>query len=765
MINSFFVLGQLEPQDKEAIKILKDNQDLFHSNGSWDFLIHFFVDIGWFLTNWLYKFVNFVEDVLDKIVTFGGLMNSQEVTNLSMKMMPIAFTLMAVIIAILGFSIMMGMKISLSKLAINVILASLFIVSLPGIFQQAFDLNQGLYKDIKSSEFTGKSDLNLNRNNNLKRLSSQIMANNITDLVWYANHHYKPASNDINNEFVDDSFTNGYRRWTEKIKPADKKENKEEGFRYYKSISTSDVNKAVFNNSIVQADSDDDNAYDGFVLKPLSEGIGKSFLSNTTEAFSGYYQRYQANFFAIWFELGVLTFVYVLTAFKIARLGYEVTAQKIVAPWVAATDIATLQKIKQLMINLFTNYGLIALIFILLKVFVILSNTTFKSDIPLSAKLIIFLVLAIGTIDGPDEIKKLLGVDAGIRDGYRTAMAGMAGMAVAGKAGGKVAHATSSGVKGIQNTFSSNKRAENARSSAKSVADEIHDKHMLDNAGSYNKRDNQKNKDEKSFINPDNPNLQQDKKQGENSYSDTGNDSKLNKSNNQTEEAEDNKNGHDKNIDSKEKDSLGNNDLPENVSVDIANEDNQYKYDNDNIDDSNHEDFHVDGDSNEISEDSKIMHNEDLEHPNDDFDSVSNGNGLDNDLIGNELEHENAKVSQLENKEDITENEPNDSLVEDKNSKYSDNKRFENISNEIDKEIKNDSHSKINSKGTRDYQYLINEDNQHLNNDMKSNVKDSDSFETIKSNGNAQKYRGSKAVNKSWLEYKINKSNQGGKQN
>ena len=175
-----------------------------------------FVDIGWFLTNWLYKFVNFVEDVLDKIVTFGGLMNSQEVTNLSMKMMPIAFTLMAVIIAILGFSIMMGMKISLSKLAINVILASLFIVSLPGIFQQAFDLNQGLYKDIKSSEFTGKSDLNLNRNNNLKRLSSQIMANNITDLVWYANHHYKPASNDINNEFVDDSFTNGYRRWTEK---------------------------------------------------------------------------------------------------------------------------------------------------------------------------------------------------------------------------------------------------------------------------------------------------------------------------------------------------------------------------------------------------------------------------------------------------------------------------------------------------------------------------------------------------------------------
>ena len=91
-------------------------------------------------------------------------------------------------------------------------------------------------------------------------------------------------------------------------------------------------------------------------------------------------------------------------------------------------------------------------------------------------------------------------MDAGIRDGYRTAMAGMAGMAVAGKAGGKVAHATSSGVKVYKIHFLQIKEQKNARSSAKSVADEIHDKHMLDNAGSYNKRDNQKIKDEKALL-------------------------------------------------------------------------------------------------------------------------------------------------------------------------------------------------------------------------------------------------------------------------
>lgn len=761
MINFFFVLGKIEDADKEAIRILKNNQNLFHSNGSWDFLIHFFVDIGWFLTGWLYKFVNFVEDILDKIVTFGGLMNSQEVTNLSMKMMPIAFTLMALIIAILGFSMMMGMKIPISKLAINVILASLFIVSLPGIFQQAFDLNQGLYKDIKSSEFTGKNDLNMNSNKNLKRLSSQIMANNITDLVWYANHHYKPASNDINNEFVDDSFTNGYRRWTEKVKPGDKDDNKNEGFRYYKSITDSKVNTAVFNNSIVQADSDDE-SYDGFVLKPLSEGIGKSFLKTTTEAFSGYYQRYQANFFAIWFELGVLAFVYVLTAFKIARLGYEVTAQKIVAPWVAATDIATLQKIKQLMINLFTNYGLIALIFILLKVFVILSNTTFKSDIPLSAKLIIFLVLAIGTLDGPDEIKKLLGVDAGIRDGYRTAMAGMAGMAVAGKAGGKVAHATGSGVKGLKNAITSNKRrAESAKNSAKAISGELHDNNMLDSAKPYDKREKQQNKWQRK----------QDKL---NEGDQTPNDKKETKPKKEKIETEKTENGNLKNATNqtnekgktKENDSNNNGkdkvekiNTPDNVSIDVANEENKYKYDNDTNDDSVHENYNVEGDNNEISN-KDTDNNNDSETPKETpkettADSLNNNKGTNTNEDTNTLDNDSTKLDnndkqtiQNENNDETQGKKPFDNTLEQENPKNPNN----NLENTITKEIE---------KGTKNYSHLVNK----VIADSNNKSSDLDSFETLKSRGNAQKYRNLKTVNKSLIKYKINKSNQGGKQN
>lgn len=347
----------LEPEEKDAIDILIKNKDLFHSNGAWDFLIHFFVDIGWFITGWLYKFVNFLEEILDKLVTFGGLFDSEDVTKLSQSMTPVAFSLMAVVLCILALSMMLGMKIPISKLAINLILASLFIITLPNIFKQAYEFNTSLYKDVSSDGFIGKNNFEMTKKEGLKKLSSQIMATNITDLVWYANNNYKHAPDGIDNDFTDSSFISGNRRWTEKINPDEEERIVEDGFRYYPSISKA-KNKAtpiVFGSSIIQAEKDSKKSYKGYVLVELSDSIGKSFFKESSEAFSGFYQRYQANFFAIWFELAVLGFVLVCSALKIARIGWEVTAQKIMAPWVAATDLATLQKVKQLMINLFTN--------------------------------------------------------------------------------------------------------------------------------------------------------------------------------------------------------------------------------------------------------------------------------------------------------------------------------------------------------------------------------------------------------------------------
>ncbi|MCG1169224.1 hypothetical protein K4S71_09770 [Staphylococcus epidermidis] len=724
MFNSFFVLG-LNDDQKEAIDILSKNQDLFHSNGAVDFLIHFFVDIGWFITGWLYKFVNFLEDMLDKLVTFGGLFDSEDVTKLSEKMTPIAFSLMGVIIVILAITMMFGMKIPFSKLTVNIILASLFIITIPNIFKQAYDFNTSLYKDVSSDGFIGKSDMQMTKKKGLKKLSSQIMASNITDLVWYANNNYKHASDGIDNDFTDASFINGYRRWTEKVNPGEKPDElKGDGFRYYQSISDKKKakNKAtpiVFKNSIVQAEKDSKDAYKEFELKELSDGFGASFLKNSTEAFSGFYQRYQANFFAIWFELAVLGFVLVCSALKIARIGWEVSAQKIMAPWVAATDLATLQKVKQLMINLFTNYGLIALIFVLLKVFIILSNTTFQSKLPLSVKLVIFLALALGTIDGPDEIKKILGIDAGIKDGYRSAMAGMAGLAMLNKGGGKVAHATGMDKVGdgiskratavgshLGNQLSKNtKELGSALNVPKAVrqkkAREIDDELFK---GSEEEKKNKNGNQTSSEMQSDVLKKQEDSKaEGKSSEKEIKKNQNNNNANgeNQIRENKENRgdNKEEGKVDNKEEKTTNENN-PDNSSNDTTKVEN--KEDNDILDNVNKDEVHADGD---------INHGLDENPENNSPDNKpSEENGNEQSQIDNKEEDKDSKKDSKTNHNDKDQNISKVDNDEDK-EKSNNNKNA--------KSLDNDNKDVETLRG--DIQELKDKVNSHSNDDKQTN--------------------------------------------
>ncbi|MDK4095389.1 hypothetical protein O0G34_10715 [Staphylococcus pseudintermedius] len=425
-------MAGISESEKRAIDILLENSDLFHSNGFWDFLIHFFKSLLFHFTRFLYNLTTMSENVLNQIVTFGGLLDGQEITQLSNKLTPIAFVLMALVIGVLGLSIIMGKKLPISKLVLNIILASLFIVTIPNLFSIAFDVNQTLIKDTNNSQFISDNEkLELAHKNSLTSLSSQVMARNITDLYWLAKNNYKRSPDGINNNFSEESFSGVWFDWSEKIKPFDpreKKKNKDNGFRYFSEIAKSPINKTVFENRIVQSDS---GGYKGYELMPLNDADG--FGPFKGSQFSGYYQRYQAKFFSIWITLCTLAFVYLFTAFRVVRLGFEIATQKIIAPWIAVTDLSTLQKVKQLIISILTNYGLIWLILVFLKVFIILSSITFKSDLSFPVQLIIFIGLAFATVDGSDEVKKILGVDAGIKSGYQTYMGALAGGAVAGK--------------------------------------------------------------------------------------------------------------------------------------------------------------------------------------------------------------------------------------------------------------------------------------------------------------------------------------------
>ncbi|HHC9809325.1 TPA: hypothetical protein ACN2MQ_002787, partial [Staphylococcus aureus] len=86
-------------------------------------------------------------------------------------------------------------------------------------------------------------------------------------------------------------------------------------------------------------------------------------------------------------------------------------------------------------------------------------------------------------------------------------------------------------------------------------------------------------------------------------------------------------------------------------------------------------------------------------------------------------------------------------------------------SNAHEKEFKGNSHLTNVESITKEDSNLNKKENKSTNDSLKSFDFESNLFESVKTNGHAQKYRSKKSINKSWLDYKINKSNQGGKQN
>lgn len=172
--------------------------------------------------------------------------------------------------------------------------------------------------------------------------------------------------------------------------------------------------------------------------------------------FDEYPLRYQTNFLVLWLSLGGLAIVYLFSAFKVVKLIFDIAFQKVLAPFVAATDLTTGQKMKSLFNNIILNYAVIGIIFILFLIYEILVSTVMGSDAGFGVKAIAFIALSIACIDGPDTAKRVLGIDTGVQDGKSAALATYG----AGKGIGKATTAGAKGVSSLYNSMSGGKKVD-----------------------------------------------------------------------------------------------------------------------------------------------------------------------------------------------------------------------------------------------------------------------------------------------------------------
>jgi|GEM_PF-4572405 len=129
--------------------------------------------------------------------------------------------------------------------------------------------------------------------------------------------------------------------------------------------------------------------------------------------------RYHYSFWLGFFNLLTYIIVIIFTIVRCAQLAYSLVFKRLLATILAATDIASGDKLKFVLKNILYTYltlmyAVTALIIFQLAQSWITSNSNFNAAL----KVLMLLGIAYAVIDGPNIFKQVFGIDAGVKDGY-----------------------------------------------------------------------------------------------------------------------------------------------------------------------------------------------------------------------------------------------------------------------------------------------------------------------------------------------------------
>lgn len=378
--------------ENQIIDILS-NSDIFKLVSFPNYVLR---SIGWGIIKSLAFLSNNIEKVVNRIYSLNGFFSSSQVDNLIHSLFPIAWGILAIAILFLGFKIMFNRDFKLNGLVKNCIISVSIVMLLP------FGMSQ--LSKITNSAISGlKSEYNLS--------ADKIMKDNIYDLYYLDSLDFKTKNkNNMPLNLVN------YIDINEEIDEGTVK------------------NKEVFKSKI----SADKNGKK--VKVDLKKGLFNMFPEN--------YYRYNFKFWTIIISLGCTTITLLCTAIKIARIIFELGFVKLFGILYSFSDISTGQKNKEIIRCIVTNFVILFVISVLLKMYLLFSAWTVESGEGI-AQSILLIGGSIAVIDGPNVVERILGIDSGVKSGWSVFTGAYAGASILSKTSQGISKAMESAVNGI----------------------------------------------------------------------------------------------------------------------------------------------------------------------------------------------------------------------------------------------------------------------------------------------------------------------------
>lgn len=429
------------------------NYDSYFSN--FNIIFDLLRSLGWLILKGLVKLANQVSKILDVIFDFLNFLNSDKLNDLSSALQPFIYTILLFGLIYLSYCYLFAHEKPKGVITNFLIFAGVMLI-LP-------------YFMIKMNDYVsyGKEILSVNQTDS----DYEMLDPYITDLLYLDLIDFDEAqiAQGITNGYDAGNYDNiKYLDINDIMDPSDYDLNNEDLFKQKISSTIKD-------------------GKDNIEVSKIKKS--KFFFKDTTP----YYYRYHVNFIIAMLYVLSIIIVLLFSSFKLIQLIYELTAEKIIAPFIAAGDLSNGQKIRKTLIGILNGYITILCILFLQKLFMIatayINARQWSDNTALNglAKVMMILAGALFIIDGPNFFEQIFGIDAGLKSVgqalqsayYSSQMLGGAKNAIDGMTG-KLGNIVKSPVNAAKNVAGASKKAMGMASKAAGVLNGMKDTGIFD---------------------------------------------------------------------------------------------------------------------------------------------------------------------------------------------------------------------------------------------------------------------------------------------
>lgn len=369
----------LEINSDEYINIFKKYDEYF---SNFSIVGDVLRQLGWMILKGLLKLTSLLNTMLSKIFDFINFLQSDEFIRIFNLLKPFIWTVFLLALVYLSYCYIFAHE-KPKGVVTNVLLFVGTIILLPYMMVQMNKLvtygKELLQSDVKENNY-------------------ELLQPYITDLVYL-------DSIDFDENQISDGKINGYTGFAENI-------------RYLKINEVMDPgdykleNKDLFKKELTTKVKNGKEK-----LKVTDIKKNKFFFVGTTP----YYYRYHVNFFVAALYLLALILVMAFSSIKLVQLIYELAAEKVLAPFIAAGDLTGGQKIRKALIGILNGYITILCVLFLQRLFILsteyINLTTWSDNAAANGfiKTVMILAGALFIIDGPNFFEQIFGIDAGLK--------------------------------------------------------------------------------------------------------------------------------------------------------------------------------------------------------------------------------------------------------------------------------------------------------------------------------------------------------------